>query len=96
MSYNVLGKDKLVKFWRRHQRAKAHLEAWLREAQAAELQTPQDIKNRYASASFLRGNRVIFNIKGNDYRLLIQIRYQGGIIVVERVGTHAEYDEWRL
>ena len=96
MSFKVLGRDKLVKFWQRHQRAKVPLETWFHETQSAQWRTPQDIRNRYASASFLSNNRVIFNIKGNDYRLLIQIRYQGGIIVIERVGTHAEYDKWPL
>ena len=57
---------------------------------------PQDIKNRYRSADFLAGNRAIFNIKGNDFRLVVKIRYQNGIVVVEWVGTHAEYDKKRF
>ncbi|MDD2863960.1 MAG: type II toxin-antitoxin system HigB family toxin [Methylococcales bacterium] len=54
---------------------------------------PQDIKNRYSSADFLAENRVIFDIKGNHYRLVVKVRYQGGIVVIEWVGTHAEYDK---
>ncbi|EFT3194198.1 type II toxin-antitoxin system HigB family toxin, partial [Escherichia coli] len=50
----------------------------------------------FNSADFLPNNRVIFNIKGNNYRLVVQVVYQAGMVIVERVGTHAEYDKWRL
>jgi mRNA interferase HigB len=66
---------------------------WFDEACNAEWKTPQDIKNRYSSADFLADNRVIFDIKGNHYRLVVKVRYQGEIVVVEWVGTHAEYDK---
>ncbi|GLR65227.1 type II toxin-antitoxin system HigB family toxin [Marinospirillum insulare] len=89
----VLGKDKLIKFYKKHANAKSALEAWVAEAQNATWKTPQDIKNRYSSADFLDGNRVIFNIKGNHYRLVIKVRYQNGIAVVLWVGTHAQYDK---
>jgi mRNA-degrading endonuclease HigB of HigAB toxin-antitoxin module len=55
--------------------------------------TPHDIKRRYRSADFLADNRVIFDIKGNSYRLVVKVRYQNGLVVVEWVGTHAEYDK---
>ena len=54
---------------------------------------PKDIKNRYRSADFLADNRVIFDIGGNNYRLVVKVRYQGSIVLVEWVGTHAEYDK---
>ena len=54
---------------------------------------PQEIKDRYPSASILADNRVIFNIKGNSYRLLLKVRYQNGIVLIEWIGTHAEYDK---
>jgi mRNA interferase HigB len=57
---------------------------------------PQDIKNRYRSADFLADNRVIFNIKGNHYRLVVRVKYQNGIAVIEWVGTHSEYDKQRF
>lgn len=66
------------------------------EAQSACWKTPQDIKDRYRSADFLDGNRVIFNIKGNHYRLVVKVRYQNGIAVIEWVGTHAQYDKQRF
>lgn len=89
----VLGRDKLVKFYCKHTDSKKALEAWFDEAGKAVWKTPQDIKNRYRSADFLADNRVIFNIKGNHYRLVVKVRYQNGIAAVEWVGTHAEYDK---
>jgi mRNA interferase HigB len=92
----VLGRDKLLDFSQRHTSAKGALEAWLNEAEKAEWKTSQDIKDRYRSADFLAENRVIFNIKGNHVRLVVKVRYQNGIVVVEWVGTHAEYDKKRF
>jgi mRNA interferase HigB len=92
----ILGRDKLVSFSCKHADAKRALDVWFYEVEAADWQAPQDIKNRYSSASFLEGNRVIFNIKGNHYRLVVKVRYENGIVVIEWVGTHAEYDKKRF
>ncbi len=54
--------------------------------------TPQDIKDQYASASICGNNRVVFNVGGNKYRLVVEIQYQAGIVWVKFVGTHAQYD----
>lgn len=89
----VLGRDKLLKFSRKHANVKNALDAWFDEAEDAEWNTPQDIKDRHSSADFLSDNRVIFNIKGNHYRLVVKIRYQNGIALIEWVGTHSEYDK---
>ena len=89
----VFGRDKLTKFSLRHANAKKALDAWFSEAESATWKTTHDIKNRYSSADFLPDNKVIFNIKGNHYRLVVKVRYQSGIAVVEWVGTHAEYDK---
>lgn len=89
----VLGRDKLNKFSHQHANAKKALNAWFNEAEKADWKKPQDIKDRYGSADFLSGNRVIFDIKGNHYRLMIKVLYQNGIAVVEWVGTHSEYDK---
>jgi mRNA interferase HigB len=89
----VLGRDKLDKCSRKHADPKKALDVWFDEVTHAEWQTPQDIKNRYSSADFLADNRVIFNIKGNSYRLVIKVRYEHGLVVIEWVGTHAEYDK---
>jgi len=70
------------------------VDAWLREATVATWRTPADIKARYVNVSFLAGNRVVFNLKGNKYRLDTKIAYQTDVIFVKRIGTHAEYDRW--
>lgn len=92
----VLGRDKLEKFWYKHANARPALQAWFAEVERARWSTPQDIKDRYRSADFLSENRVIFNIKGNRFRLVVKVRYQRGIVIVDWVGTHADYDKERF
>jgi mRNA interferase HigB len=69
------------------------MQAWVAEVTNAKWKTSQDIKNRYRSADFLKNNRVIFNVKGNSYRLVAKITYQTAVVLVEWIGTHAEYDK---
>lgn len=76
-----------------HADARGALDAWRCEVEAAAWSCPQDIKDRYSTVSFLSGNRVIFNIKGNSYRLAVKVRFQSGIVMIEWGGTHAEYDK---
>jgi len=82
----------LREFWQRHRRAEQPLKAWYAEAVRADWQGPQDIKSRYAYASFVADNRVVFNIAGNRYRLIVHVNYDYRIVYVKFVGTHAEYD----
>jgi mRNA interferase HigB len=79
-------------FWTRHPQAEMPLRAWYAEASRADWKNPADIKAAYRNASFLPGNRVIFNIKGNDYRLVVAVHYNRGMMFIRFVGTHAEYD----
>lgn len=92
----VIGVPILDKLKKRHSDVTGAVDAWLAEAKCADWQTPQDIKNRYSHASILRDNRVVFNIKGNNYRLVVRVAYQTGTVMVERAGTHSEYDKWQL
>ena len=92
----IIGSDKIQAFVLRQAQARKPLQNWLQEARAATWKTPQDIKNRYRSADFLAGNRVIFNIKGNSFRLVVRVRYEGSTVLVEWVGTHADYDKQRF
>lgn len=92
----VLGRDKLIKCWAKHVSTKNPLEAWFDEVKKANWKKPQDIKNHYRSADFLSDNRVIFNIKGNKFRLMVKMRYENDIAVIEWVGTHAEYDKQKF
>ena len=89
----LLGLPKLDAFKRGHADSRGALDAWRSEVEIAQWAGPQDIRNRFPTASFLAENRVIFNIKGNTYRLVVKARYQYGIVLIEWVGTHAEYDK---
>ena len=89
----VIARRTLREFYERHLGSKAALEAWYHETTATAWRTPQDIKSRYPSADILPGNRVVFNIKGNSYRLIVKIHYNTGIVFIRFVGTHAEYDK---
>ncbi|MES2356576.1 MAG: type II toxin-antitoxin system HigB family toxin [Pseudomonadota bacterium] len=89
----LLGLLKLEEFKQTHADSRGQLNAWQLEVESAQWKGPQDIKNRYPTASFLLDNRIIFNIKGNTYRLVVKVRYQNGIVLIEWIGTHAEYDK---
>lgn len=88
----VISKATLVEFWLRHPASKQALQTWFEDASHAQWKTSQDIKLRYASASFVAANRVVFNIKGNDYRLVASVAYHYQAVYVKFIGTHKEYD----
>ena len=90
---NVISKRTLVEFYMQNPQAKIALEVWHSNARKAEWKTPDDIKKIYANASFLKDNRVVFNIKGNDYRLIVHIDYKRKIVRVKFIGTHSQYDK---
>jgi len=92
----LLGLFKLDEFKRKHADSRGPLDVWRVEVEQAQWVSTQDVKSRYPSASFLADNRVIFNIKGNAFRLVVKAKYQNGIVLVEWVGTHAEYDKKKL
>ena len=90
----VIAKSSLQRFWERPGCADARgpLHSWYVEAVKATWRTPQDIKDQYASASICGNNRVVFNVGGNKYRLVVEIKYQASIVWVKFVGAHAQYD----
>lgn len=90
----VAGRQCLEDFARDHSDVRAPADAWLCEVMEAEWRSPQDIKDRFAHASFLSDNRVVFNLKGHHYRLDVKINYTSQIVSILRVGTHAEYSRW--
>ena len=92
----VLGLAKLHEFCESHVECTTQIQAWIAEAKEAEWTTPNDIKARYVNASFLSENRVIFNIKGNSYRLDTKLYYERQVIIVKRIGTHSEYNKWKF
>jgi len=79
-----------------HADVRGAIAAWRVEVEDAEWRSPADIKARYPSASILSDNRVIFNIKGNNYRLETKVNYDAKLVLITRVGTHAEYTKWTL
>lgn len=89
---HIITRQKLIACWTKHPDAEDALKAWEKEAEYAQWQSPTDIKARYRSADFLPGNRVVFNIKGNQYRLVVKIQYPTGVVYIRFVGTHKEYD----
>lgn len=87
----VIGKKVLVSLIEKHADCRDWINNWSSDVSAATWRVPQDIKDRYSTASFLASNVVIFNVRGNRYRLETQIAYQSGIVMVKWAGTHAEY-----
>lgn len=91
----VIAKKTLKDFWQstpKYADAQSALEAWHSEASKASWMTPQDIKTKFRSASFLKNNRVVFNIAGNKYRLIVAVDYQRQVCFIKFIGTHKQYD----
>ncbi|MCP2045349.1 type II toxin-antitoxin system HigB family toxin [Pontibacter sp. HSC-36F09] len=89
----VIAKRTLRDFWEKHADSEQQLKAWYNEAEQADWKSPNDIKKDYPSASILEDNRMVFNIKGNNYRLIVRINYKYGVVWIRFIGTHAEYDK---
>jgi mRNA interferase HigB len=88
----VISRKTLKDSWEKHANAEQPLKAWFHEAKTADWKSFSAIKARYRSADVLPGNRVVFNLKGNTYRLIVQIHFNTGIAFIRFIGTHAEYD----
>jgi mRNA interferase HigB len=88
----VIAIARLRQFWEKHPDAEVPLRAWYAAASRAQWRTPADIKAAYRHASFLANDRVVFNIKGSDYRLVVAVRYEQGIMFIRFIGAHREYD----
>ena len=88
----VIALSRLRDFWRKHPHSEVPLRSWYAEASRATWKIPAQIKEAHRLASFVGGDRVVFNIKGNDYRLIVAVRYPQQIMYVSFIGTHAEYD----
>ncbi|MCP4360103.1 MAG: type II toxin-antitoxin system HigB family toxin [Chloroflexi bacterium] len=89
----IISRKALKEFWEQHSDAEQPLRAWLKNVKQATWRTPSDVKDSYRSASFIANNRVIFNIKGNQYRIVVAIKYRYGVVYIRFVGTHSEYDK---
>lgn len=89
----IISVKTLRDFWAVNPDAEQSLKAWVDEVIKADWKTPAEIKEQYRSASILKIRRVVFNIKGNDYRLIVAIAYLRGWVFVKFLGTHKEYDK---
>ena len=88
----IIAKRTLREFWQRVPQAEEPLKAWYADARTADWRSPDMVKRRHASASILRGNRVVFNIGGNRHRLVVRINFPFRVVDIRFVGTHADYD----
>lgn len=88
----VIAKKTLRDFWEKYPDSQEPLENWYYEAMKADWSTPQQIKDKFRNVSIIGDNRVVFNIKGNDYRLIAKINYPHRLIYIRFVGTHKQYD----
>jgi mRNA interferase HigB len=94
----VIGTGLVESYFTRHaghkgiKAARSQYEAWLGIVGRAQWRNPEEVKLAYPKASILKASRVVFNIKGNDYRLVAALQYQGGALAVRFFGSHSEYD----
>lgn len=88
----IIAISHLKGFWEKHPDSEQSFLAWIDEAKNANWSSPADIKEHFRNASVLKSRRVVFNIKGNDYRLVAAVAYRFGAIYIKFVGTHKQYD----
>ena len=89
----IIALSTLKNFWEKYPDAELPLRSWYAEASRAKWKIPADIKAAYRNASFIANSRVVFNIKGNDYRLVVAVKYGIGLMYIRFVGTHRQYDK---
>ncbi|AVR46031.1 addiction module toxin RelE [Christiangramia fulva] len=89
----IVSKKTLREFWEKHSDSEQYLKTWYETAKTSDWNSPNDIKKTYINASILKDSRVVFNIKGNSYRLIVKFNYDRQWAFIRFVGTHAEYDK---
>jgi len=89
----VIAKKTLREFWLKHPNCKEQLKSWFAEAENGEWANPNYVKDKFPNSRILPDNRVIFNIKGNEIRLVVKINYKDGMIWIRFIGTHEEYNK---
>ncbi|MDZ4846440.1 MAG: type II toxin-antitoxin system HigB family toxin [Chitinophagales bacterium] len=88
----IIALKTLRKFYEKHRDSEQALKAWYDDARRAQWKSQEEVKRQYVSASILKGNRVVFNIKGGHYRLIVKFNYKYGHTWIRFIGTHAAYD----
>ncbi len=90
---NVYNKSSIIEFYKKHSDAKIPLQVWYEEIEFGTWKTPNELKQYYGgSLSVLKNSRVVFDIKGNDYRLVAAVNYENGWLFIKFIGTHKDYD----
>ena len=89
----IFAKSTLRKFWEKHAETEQYLKTWYDTAMNSTWNNPNEIKQTYANVSILKNGRVVFNIKGNDYRLVAKINFEKQWMFIRFIGTHSEYDK---
>jgi mRNA interferase HigB len=92
----LIGKQILNNFKEQYAEARSQVESWEAEVEEAQWNTPVDLRQKYPKASILKDQHVVFNICWNKYRLLVQVSYKTKIVLVKKIGTHKEYDNWKI
>lgn len=89
----VIAISTLKQFWKKHPLAEQQLKAWYQEVKSQTWKNPADIKRNYITASILKNDRVVFNIKGNRFRLIVKVNFKHKLVYIRFIGTHSEYDK---
>ena len=89
----IVAKSTLREFWKKHSDSEQYLKTWYETAKCSNWSSPNDVKNTYVNASILKDSRVVFNIKGNSYRLVVKFNYDRQWAFIRFVGTHPDYDK---
>ncbi|MBS9524391.1 type II toxin-antitoxin system HigB family toxin [Litoribacter alkaliphilus] len=89
----VISKKPLKEFWLKNPETESQLKSWFKEVSKATWESPADIKQDYTKASILKGGRVVFNICGNRYRLIVEINFMRQWVFIRFIGTHKDYDK---
>jgi mRNA interferase HigB len=93
---HIISKSTIIKYYQKHSETKQSLLSWYAEVTKAQWSCFQDIKDRFPSADYVSKNKVVFNIKGNDYRLVVKLAFKSRTVFILKIGTHAEYDKWDI
>nr|MBD3621181.1 type II toxin-antitoxin system HigB family toxin [Sunxiuqinia sp.] len=89
----ILEKSTLREFWAKYPDSEQYLKTWYDTAMNSDWRTPNDVRQSYANASILKDSRIVFNIKGNSYRMVIKFNFEYQLAFVRFIGTHSEYDK---
>jgi len=89
----IFAKSTLREYWEKHPETVQYLKTWYDIAMNSDWRTPDEVKQTYVNASILKDSRIVFNIKGNSYRLVVKFNFEKQWIFIRFIGTHSEYDK---